>query len=75
MHIPQLLRGCAGEACKIAAAADEHVDGADFLLWQRQLGSGSPAEPATLAEPEPAALLVLLTGMLKICSRRLTNLP
>jgi hypothetical protein len=39
------------------ADADADVDGADFLVWQRQLG-GSPATIAAAAVPEPNALLL-----------------
>ena len=46
------------------ADGDADVDGADFLIWQRQVGSGSPGVVATHAVPEPAgALMVLLGGV------------
>jgi hypothetical protein len=37
------------------ADEDGDSDGQDFLLWQRQLGSGTPAIGATAAVPEPGA--------------------
>jgi hypothetical protein len=44
------------------ADGDFAVDGADFLAWQQQLGSGmsSPAESV----PEPTPLVILISGML-----------
>jgi hypothetical protein len=42
---------------------DGDSDGADFLAWQQQLGSGSPATPASGAVPEPATLLLLGVGV------------
>jgi hypothetical protein len=47
---------------------DGDSDGADFLVWQSQLGSGL-ATPAGAAVPEPAALTLLLVGLLTISSR------
>jgi hypothetical protein len=43
------------------ADADADVDGADFVMWQRQLGSMASI-PATLAVPEPTAILVALAA-------------
>lgn len=44
------------------ADADEDVDGADFLTWQQQLGSGAPGVAASVgalaAVPEPSAVVL-----------------
>ena len=40
------------------ADSDGDVDGADFLIWQRQLGT-SPALAATAAVPEPSSLVLV----------------
>jgi hypothetical protein len=45
-------------------------DGADFLTWQRQLGSGSPTTASSAAVPEPGTLALLLVGLLTMSSRR-----
>jgi hypothetical protein len=39
-----------------------NINGADFLQWQRQSGSGMPSARATAAIPEPAAGLLLLVN-------------
>jgi hypothetical protein len=44
------------------ADADGDVDGADFLTWQKQFGSGS-ATVAAGAVPEPAAALLAGLGI------------
>jgi hypothetical protein len=36
------------------------VDGADFLLWQRQVGLVAPAQAPAAQVPEPAALALSL---------------
>ena len=46
------------------ADGDGDVDGADFLAWQRELGS-----TAAVAVPEPATLLVLVSGVLTMWFR------
>jgi hypothetical protein len=40
------------------ATGDGLVDGSDFLLWQRQLGSGETATPSSATIPEPAAVVL-----------------
>jgi hypothetical protein len=40
------------------ATNDGQVDGTDFLIWQRQLGSGASATSSTTVVPEPAAALL-----------------
>jgi len=45
------------------ADGDQDVDGADFLIWQRQLGSDATVA-VTAAVPEPATLLLLVSGVL-----------
>jgi len=44
------------------ADGDGDSDGNDFLIWQRQLGSGVPAAASIAAVPEPAAALILTWG-------------
>ncbi len=53
------------------ADLDGDSDGEDFLIWQRQVGLGTPilASPVT-AVPEPTALIMLLVGFSAIISRR-----
>jgi hypothetical protein len=52
---------------------DGDSDGADFLAWQRQLGS--PAIAATAAVPEPANLILLVSGVLAMLFRRRVAVP
>jgi glucose/arabinose dehydrogenase len=55
------------------ADGDFDVDGADFLLWQRQLGSTAPDDSANIPIPEPATPLMLVMGMVAIfCRTRIT---
>ena len=42
------------------ADVDYDVDGADFLVWQRQIGKSTTS--STAAIPEPSTLLILLAG-------------
>jgi len=49
------------------ADGDGDSDGADFLAWQRQLGSGS-ALSTMEAVPEPSAACLLVVASLMICS-------
>ncbi len=53
------------------ADSDGDTDGADFLLWQKQVGSSS-AQAATATVPEPAVWSLLHAGILTFatCSRR-----
>ena len=46
------------------ADGDRDVDGSDFLVWQRQLGSGAPASPSTASVPEPATLMLACVAAL-----------
>lgn len=49
---------------------DSDSDGADFLAWQRNLGTGVPAMPANAAVPEPAAWPLVAAGLpLWLCRR------
>jgi hypothetical protein len=45
------------------------IDGADFLWWQRQVGSGLPAGPAASEILEPASSTLLLTATLAFSLR------
>lgn len=46
------------------ADVDGDVDGGDFLIWQRQLGTSPPSVGAAVATPEPAgAVLMVLAAM------------
>ncbi len=57
------------------ADGDGDVDGADFLTWQRQIGSVSIA-PAAAAVPEPsAAVLVLASACFSMVSWRRRRRP
>ena len=42
------------------ADADGDPDGADFLAWQRQVGSGVSVASTSVAVPEPGSLILLL---------------
>jgi hypothetical protein len=44
------------------ADGDGDSDGNDFLAWQRQLGSGTPATPSIASVPEPSTALLLVAG-------------
>ena len=52
------------------ATGDNFVTGADFLLWQRQFGSGVAATPASASIPEPAALSLLTAGGLTLLAHK-----
>lgn len=41
---------------------DNDSDGADYLLWQRQFGSGGASSAAATAVPEPAAAALLISA-------------
>ncbi len=43
---------------------DGDADGADFLLWQQNVGEPSPANPLVSAVPEPAGAALLLAGLI-----------
>jgi hypothetical protein len=46
------------------ADLDGDSDGADFLAWQRQLGSGLPAQALTSAIPEPSSICLTVAGLI-----------
>ncbi len=52
------------------ADGDGDVDGADFTIWQRQLGTDPVAAPAAGAVPEPASAALLLLVALAFAARR-----
>ncbi|HEX6963623.1 MAG TPA: autotransporter-associated beta strand repeat-containing protein [Lacipirellula sp.] len=50
------------------ADADGDSDGADFLVWQRNLGAGTPPiQVSAAAVPEPASAALLTLGSLAVC--------
>jgi hypothetical protein len=49
------------------ADGDGDTDGADFLLWQKLVGSSS-SQAATATVPEPTAAMMLLTAILTLAS-------
>jgi hypothetical protein len=55
LHVFSLSRG--------DADGDLRVDGRDFLIWQRQLGSPPPAVAANASAPEPATSLLFILAM------------
>ena len=54
--------------------ADNDHDGADFLVWQRQLGMAN-ARVATEAVPEPAGTFIVIGGVLAAFGRRRSRRP
>lgn len=48
---------------------DGNTNGADFLLWQRQITAGSPALVGTQTVPEPTSAMLLLLAI-AACQRR-----
>ena len=48
------------------ADGDGDADGADFLTWQRQLGSAAPAVSANAPVPEPATSLLVIVAAVGI---------
>jgi hypothetical protein len=57
--------GSAGDA-----DADGDTDGADFLAWQRQLGSQPTSSSAAASVPEPATFALLCSGAFATLRRR-----
>jgi hypothetical protein len=53
------------------ADADGDVDGGDFLTWQRQL-NGSASSIAAAAVPESSAVLMMLTALVTLLTRRVS---
>jgi hypothetical protein len=49
------------------ADADADVDEADFLTWQRQLGSTAPAVSASTTVPEPATSILVIVAAVGVC--------
>jgi hypothetical protein len=49
---------------------DGDSDGADFLAWQRQLGATPTIGAATTSIPEPATLLLVVSGAFAMLLRR-----
>jgi hypothetical protein len=52
------------------ADADGDVDGSDFLIWQRQVGSIAPAAPTTSPVPEPGGLILLVLASASVLKSR-----
>lgn len=52
------------------ATGDNLVTGDDFLVWQRQLGSGAAATPANASIPEPATASLLTAGGLALLAKK-----
>jgi hypothetical protein len=52
------------------ADGDGDSDGADFLVWQRQLSGGLAVFASSAAVPEPTAPTLLCAGLLMMRSRR-----
>jgi hypothetical protein len=65
-------RGAFGVSGVGDADADGDSDGADFLTWQRQLGSATSATVAAIATPEPASAWLLVFAIVSglLISRR-----
>jgi T5SS/PEP-CTERM-associated repeat protein len=59
-------KGDFGPNANSDADGDGDSDGNDFLLWQRQLGSGVPATAVVGAVPEPAAAIAMALGALML---------
>ena len=55
------------------ADGDGDSDGADFLVWQRQLGSGVPATPTAAPVPEPTLATMLALVPLALVGLRRGN--
>lgn len=55
------------------ANGDGKSDGTDFLIWQRQFGSGVPASAAIGAVPEPAAALLMAVASVAAVGLRRRN--
>jgi len=53
------------------ANGDNRSDGLDFMVWQRQFGSGVPIVAAIASVPEPNSALLLLVSALGIARLRL----
>ena len=45
------------------ADGDSDSDGADFLVWQRQMGNGVSGLASNMTVPEPSTLLLSLLGL------------
>jgi hypothetical protein len=53
-------RSAFGTAVGADADNDNDSDGADFLTWQRRLGSGLPSVASSVAVPEPSTWGLLM---------------
>jgi len=54
----------------VNAMSDGDSDGADFLTWQRQLGSVAAGKLTSAAVPEPATWVLLTLAAAGACLRR-----
>ena len=65
-----------GPAADADADDDGDSDGADFLVWQQQLGNSSSTSVAAATVPEPSGvLLVVLGGILAVANSRRCSRP
>src|SRR5687768_17011062 len=64
-------QGDFGQTTHSDADGDGDSDGADFLAWQRQLGSAATVA-VTSTVPEPSNVLLLALGSLELLFRRRT---
>jgi T5SS/PEP-CTERM-associated repeat protein len=53
------------------ADGDSDSDGNDFLIWQRQLGSGGPAVASVASVPEPTGMLLLAMSAVPLLRRHM----
>ncbi|MBA3485304.1 MAG: hypothetical protein H0T51_26205 [Pirellulales bacterium] len=67
--------GTNGEASHMQGDADgdRDVDGADFLVWQRDLGDGVSIVATNAAVPEPTAMALLAIGSLALLCRSMAR--
>jgi len=62
-------KGAFGTTNEADADGDNDSDGADFLTWQRQFGSGPPVTAASTPVPEPATVMLLTLAAVGLFAR------